>query len=75
MTCAWLSRLKWLASPSRLGLRRSTYGPDLQAILDPHRDFLTHFFRNPWRIRESEQIVGAKFRGLLTSATGRPARR
>jgi len=28
------------------------YGPDLKAILDPHRDFWTCFFDNPWRIQE-----------------------
>lgn len=28
------------------------YGPDLQAVLDAHRDFWTHFFRNFWKVRE-----------------------
>ncbi|TDZ99246.1 glycosyltransferase [Mycobacteroides salmoniphilum] len=28
------------------------YGPDLQAVLDAHRDFWTHFFRNFWKIRD-----------------------
>ncbi|QRY49821.1 glycosyltransferase [Mycolicibacterium septicum] len=28
------------------------YGPDLQAVLDSHRDFWTHFFRNFWKVRE-----------------------
>ena len=28
------------------------YGPDLKVILDPHRDFWTYFFGNPWKIRE-----------------------
>lgn len=26
------------------------YGPDLQAVLDAHRTFWTHFFRNFWKI-------------------------
>lgn len=28
------------------------YGPDLRAVLDAHRDFWTHFFRNFWKIRD-----------------------
>jgi UDP:flavonoid glycosyltransferase YjiC (YdhE family) len=28
------------------------YGPDLQAVLDAHRNFWTHFFRNFWKVRE-----------------------
>ncbi|MUL84661.1 MULTISPECIES: glycosyltransferase [unclassified Mycolicibacterium] len=28
------------------------YGPDLQAVLDAHRDFWTHFFRNFWKIQD-----------------------
>lgn len=28
------------------------YGPDLQAVLDSHRDFWTHLFRNFWKVRE-----------------------
>ena len=28
------------------------YGPDLQAILDAHRNFWTFFFRNFWRIQD-----------------------
>jgi len=28
------------------------YGPDLKAVLDPHRDFWTYFFGNPWKIRQ-----------------------
>ncbi len=28
------------------------YGPDLQAVLDAHRDFWTHFFHNFWKVRE-----------------------
>ncbi|MDA4107547.1 glycosyltransferase [Mycolicibacterium holsaticum] len=28
------------------------YGPDLQAVLDAHRVFWTHFFRRFWKVRE-----------------------
>jgi UDP:flavonoid glycosyltransferase YjiC (YdhE family) len=28
------------------------YGPDLQNVLDAHRSFWTHFFRNFWKVRE-----------------------
>ncbi|WP_197495233.1 glycosyltransferase, partial [Mycobacterium kyorinense] len=28
------------------------YGPDLQAVLDAHRNFWSHFFRNFWKIRD-----------------------
>ena len=28
------------------------YGPDLKAILDPHRDFWMDFFGSPWKVRE-----------------------
>jgi UDP:flavonoid glycosyltransferase YjiC (YdhE family) len=28
------------------------YGPELKVILDPHRDFWTYFFGNPWKIWE-----------------------
>ncbi|MGV0643010.1 glycosyltransferase [Mycolicibacterium sp. XJ879] len=28
------------------------YGPDLQAVLDAHRNFWTHFFRNFWKVRD-----------------------
>jgi UDP:flavonoid glycosyltransferase YjiC (YdhE family) len=28
------------------------YGPDLQAVLDAHRNFWTHFFRNFWKIQD-----------------------
>ncbi|WP_441959174.1 glycosyltransferase [Mycolicibacterium houstonense] len=32
------------------------YGPDLQSVLDAHRDFWTHFFRNFWKIRELVEL-------------------
>ena len=28
------------------------YGPDLQAVLDAHRTFWTHFFRNFWKVQD-----------------------
>lgn len=28
------------------------YGPDLQAVLDAHRTFWTHFFRNLWKVQD-----------------------
>ena len=34
------------------GLAASAYGPDLQAMLDAHRELHTFFFRNFWRVRE-----------------------
>ena len=34
------------------GLTAVAYGPDLQAVLDAHRSFWTHFFRNFWKVRE-----------------------
>lgn len=34
------------------GLSAVAYGPDLQDVLDAHRNFWTHFFRNFWKIRE-----------------------
>jgi UDP:flavonoid glycosyltransferase YjiC (YdhE family) len=33
------------------------YGPDLKAILDPHRDFWTCFFGSPWRIQELGRLL------------------
>ncbi len=50
--CAWQSRLTWLASSSRLGLRRSLTGRIRGAWQDVHRDFLTRFFRNFWKIQD-----------------------
>ena len=32
------------------------YGPDLKVILDPHRDFWTYLFGNPWKIRELDRM-------------------
>jgi UDP:flavonoid glycosyltransferase YjiC (YdhE family) len=34
------------------GLSAVAYGPDLQNVLDAHRNFWTHFFRNFWKIPE-----------------------
>jgi UDP:flavonoid glycosyltransferase YjiC (YdhE family) len=38
------------------GLAATAYGPDLQSILDAHRNFYTFFFRNFWRIREVSRL-------------------
>ena len=50
--CAWQSRPTWLASSSRLGLRRSLTGRIGRSWQDAYRDFWTRFFRNFWRIRD-----------------------
>ena len=50
--CAWPSRLTWLASPRRLGLRRSPTDRIRRPCLDAHRNFWTCFFRNFWKIRD-----------------------
>src|ERR1700733_9651087 len=34
------------------GLEAVAFGPDLQAILDAHRNFWTLFFRNFWKIQD-----------------------
>ena len=34
------------------GLAAVAYGPDMQALLDAHRNFWTRFFRNFWRIQD-----------------------
>ncbi|GFG73657.1 glycosyltransferase [Mycobacterium botniense] len=33
------------------------YGPDLQTILDAHRDYWTLFFRTPWKIQELNRLL------------------
>jgi UDP:flavonoid glycosyltransferase YjiC (YdhE family) len=38
------------------GLAADAYGPDLQAILDAHRNFWTLFFRNFWRIQDVARL-------------------
>ncbi|BBZ18089.1 glycosyltransferase [Mycolicibacterium gadium] len=39
-----------------LGLPTAAYGPDLQAILDAHRNFYTFVFRNFWKFREVSRL-------------------
>jgi UDP:flavonoid glycosyltransferase YjiC (YdhE family) len=34
------------------------YGPDLNAILDPHRDFWAGLFANPWKVQELSRLAG-----------------
>lgn len=38
------------------GLPAAAYGPDMQAILDAHRNFYTFFLRNFWRVREVSKL-------------------
>lgn len=38
------------------GLPAVAYGPDLQVILDAHRNFHAFFFRNFWKIREVSRL-------------------
>src|SRR5271163_2049785 len=40
------------------GPKAVAYGPDLNAILDPHRDFWAGLFANPWRVRELTRLAG-----------------
>jgi UDP:flavonoid glycosyltransferase YjiC (YdhE family) len=40
------------AGPTAVG-----YGPELRAILDPHRDFWTYWFSTPWRVRELRRLL------------------
>ena len=46
------------------------YGPDLKAILDPHRDFWTGLFANPWRIRELSRLSGEYSKPLTQCRAG-----
>ncbi len=41
------------------------YGPDLKAILDPHRDFWAGLFANPWKVRELGRL-SAEYSGPLS---------
>ena len=50
--CAWPSRPTWLASSSRLGLRRSLTGWIRRRVLEAERNFWTCLFRNLWRIQD-----------------------
>ena len=56
--------VRMAVAPEMVGFAESAgpaavnFGPDLQAILDPHRDFFTYLFRNPWRIRELNRLLG-----------------
>ena len=50
-------------APEMVGFTEATgpaavaYGPDLKAILDPHRDYWTSFFGTPWRIQELNRLL------------------
>ena len=41
------------------------YGPELKAILDPHRDFWAGLFANPWRVKELGRL-SAEYSAPLT---------
>jgi UDP:flavonoid glycosyltransferase YjiC (YdhE family) len=43
------------------------YGPDLKAILDPHRDFWTSLFGKPWRVQELNRLLGEVSEPFRTS--------
>ncbi|SOX53842.1 glycosyltransferase [Mycobacterium ahvazicum] len=32
------------------------YGPELRVILDPHRDYWTYWFANPWKLRKLDRM-------------------
>lgn len=32
------------------------YGPELRVVLDPHRDYWTYWFANPWKIRKLDRM-------------------
>ncbi|MCA2323185.1 glycosyltransferase [Mycobacterium intracellulare] len=32
------------------------YGPELKVILEPHRDYWTYWFNNPWKIRKLDRL-------------------
>src|SRR5690242_9823310 len=38
------------------GLTATPYGPKLQDIINPYRDFFTCLFRRPWRIRKLMEL-------------------
>ena len=69
MTCAWPSRPTWLASPSRLGLRRSPTGWIRRPLLEAQRNYWTCFFRTPWRIQDLNRL-GRETRELVTQCWG-----
>lgn len=32
------------------------YGPELEVVLEPHRDYWTYWFANPWKIRKLDRM-------------------
>ena len=42
--------------PELVGLAAVAYGSDLNAILNPYRDFWVHFFAKPWKVQELGKI-------------------
>ncbi len=49
------------------GPQAVAYGPELKAVLDPHRDFWTDLFASPWNIRESRRQMHAYLEPLNES--------
>ncbi|KAA8960187.1 glycosyltransferase [Mycobacterium sp.] len=55
--------VRMVVAPEMVGFAESAgppavaYGPELQAVLDPHRDFWTCFFGTPWKIRELSRLL------------------
>ena len=57
------------------GPQAVAYGPELKAVLDPHRDFWADFSPAPWRIRESRRQVSHEYSGPLNESGKRSAQR
>jgi UDP:flavonoid glycosyltransferase YjiC (YdhE family) len=55
------------------GLSAVAYGPDLQGVLDAHRNFWTHFFRNFWKVRELIRLRREVVGPFLPAPLGRRA--
>jgi len=45
------------------------YGPELKAVLDPHRDFWAGLVTNPWKIRDLSRLLG-EYSEPLTQCRG-----
>ena len=73
--CAWQSRPTWLASSSRLGLRRSLTGRMRGPWQDLHRDFLTHMFRKLLEDPGSDQVAARRLGAVYPVLGGDSARR
>ena len=56
MTCAWPSRPTWLASPRRLGLRRSHTGWIRGPFWTRSANTGRCYFRTPWKLKELNRM-------------------